>query len=190
MTEQTMDTETFIPAQMAMYPWWLVLVWGLLAILVGILFFATPGITTVVFITLLGAFWFVGGIFTLFSLAKDRTNMGWKILLAVLNIIIGAIILVFPLYSTLILLEVFIIFLGIWACIIGGVHLFQAFPAKDAGMAVLGILSFIFGILLLAFPLVSALLLPFVAGAFAIVLGISAVLFSFMAKKKQAAPAS
>lgn len=172
-----------------LYPWWVILIWGLLALLIGIMFLVSPGITTLVFITFLGAYWLVGGIFSLVSLAVDKTNMGWKIFLAILSIIAGIVILAYPLYSTFFLLSFLVIFVGFWACVTGAVHLYQAFTAKDAANGVLGILSFIFGILLLVFPLISAALLPFVAGIFAIVLGLAAIITSFVAQKAKPAAA-
>lgn len=166
-----------------LFPWWLLLLWGILALIIGIMFLASPGLTTVIFITFLGAYWLVGGIFALASLAVDRTDMGWKILLAILNLVAGIVILLYPLISTVILLSFLIILIGVWACITGGVHLYQACSRKDAGNGILGIFSLIFGILLLVFPLVSAALLPFIAGAFAMVTGIAAIVASFAAKK-------
>lgn len=166
-----------------LYPWWVVLIWGILALLIGIMFLASPGITTVLFITFLGAYWLVGGIFSLASLAVDKTNLGWKIFLAILNIIAGIIILAYPLYSTFFLLSFFIILVGFWACVTGGVHLYEAFTKKDACTGILGIFSLIFGIILLIFPFISAALLPFVAGVFAIVVGLAAIVTSFAAKK-------
>jgi len=166
-----------------LFPWWILLLWGVLALLIGIMFLASPGITTVIFITFLGAYWFVGGIFSLASLAIDRTNMGWKIFLAILNMIAGIIILAYPLYSTFFLLSFLIILIGFWACVTGCVHLYSAFAQKDAGNGILGAFSLIFGILLLVFPLISAALLPVIAGIIAIVIGIAAIVTSFAAKK-------
>ncbi len=166
-----------------LFPWWILLLWGLLALILGIMFLASPGITTVIFITFLGAYWFVGGIFSLASLAVDRTNMGWKVVLAILNLVAGIIVLAYPLYSTFFLLTFVIIVIGVWACITGGAHLYHAFTQKDAGNGILGIISLVFGILLLVFPLISAALLPFIAGIFAIVIGIAAIVASFAAKK-------
>jgi uncharacterized membrane protein HdeD (DUF308 family) len=171
-----------------LYPWWVILIWGILALLIGIMFLATPGITTLIFITFLGAYWLVGGIFSLASLAVDKTDMGWKIVLAILSMIAGIIVLAYPLYSTFFLLEFFIILVGFWACVTGGVHLYEAFTKKDACTGILGMLSLLFGILLLIFPLISAALLPFVAGIFGIVFGLAAIVSSFAAKK--AAPAA
>jgi len=182
MTETTSQQPSWCSSA-GLHPWWIILLWGFLTLLIGIMFLATPGITTLVFVTFLGAFWFVGGIFTLASLAVDRTHMGWKIFLAVLNLIAGIIILAYPLYSTVLLLTFLIIVIGVWACFTGGAHLYQALVSKDAGNGILGVISLIFGILLLIFPLISAALVPFVAGIFAIVIGIAAIVTSVSIRK-------
>jgi len=168
-----------------LFPWWLLLVWGILTLLIGVAFLLTPGMTTVLFITFMGAYWLVGGIFAIASIALDKSNMGWKIFLAVINMIAGIMILLYPVYSTIFVLSFFIIFIGFWACFVGGAHLYQAFTTKDAGNGVLGIISLIFGVLLLINPFIAAALLPFVAGAFAIVMGLCSIYVSFTAKKCQ-----
>lgn len=184
MTEEI--TEKML-SEVNLFPWWLLLLWGILSLLIGIMFLTTPGMTTVLFITFIGAYWLVGGLFTLGSLAVDRTNTGWKIFLSVINILAGILILMYPLYSTIFVLSFFVIFIGFWACFIGAAHLFQAFSAKDAGNGVLGIVSLIFGILLLINPFFAAEILPFVAGAFGIVAGLAAIFVSFTVKKAQTA---
>ncbi|MFA4877855.1 MAG: DUF308 domain-containing protein [Methanoregula sp.] len=170
-----------------LFPWWLLLIWGILALLIGCMFLATPGMTTILLITFMGAWWLVSGLFALASLAVDRSNMGWKLFLAIINIIAGIAILCYPLYATVFVLAFFVIFIGFWALFIGAAHLFQGFSSKDAGNAVLGLVSIIFGLLLLCMPLIVAALLPYIAGAFGIVLGIIAIAYSFTAKKAQAA---
>ena len=165
------------------FHWWLILLWGVLAMILGIMCLAKPAMTTLVFVTFLGAYWFIGGVFTLGSLVVNRANMGWKILVGILNIIAGILVLAYPLYSTLILLGVLVIFLGFWAVFMGFVHLYHAFSVQDAGSGILGIISLIFGILLFAFPSASMIMVPLVAGVVALGLGISAIAFSFMAKK-------
>jgi uncharacterized membrane protein HdeD (DUF308 family) len=139
--------------------------------------------TTVLLITFMGAYWLVGGIFALASLAVDRSNMGWKIFLSIINIIAGIAILIYPFYAALFTLGFVVIFIGFWACFVGGAHLFQAFSKKDWGNGVLGIISLIFGVILLVNPFIAAALLPFVAGGFAIVMGLCSIYVSFTAKK-------
>ena len=62
--------------------WWLVLLRGIAAIILGILFFTNPGATLIVIMTFLGAYWFVDGIFTLIASLhgkKENKNWGWGI---------------------------------------------------------------------------------------------------------------
>lgn len=173
-----------------LYPWWIVFLFGILLLALGVMFLMTPIVTTLILITFLGAFWFVGGLVSLGSLAVDRTNMGWKIFLAIISIIAGALIMGYPFFSTVIVLSFFVIFIGFWACFIGFAHLFSAFKGKDAGNFVLGIISIIFGLILLIFPLFTAALLPFIAGALCLVGGISAIIVSFTVKKAACLPVS
>ncbi|MDD4136318.1 MAG: DUF308 domain-containing protein [Methanoregula sp.] len=184
MTEEVTLPEQVLTAP-GIFPWWLMLVWGILTLIIGGMFLITPGMTTILFITFMGAYWLVGGIFAIGSLVVDRSQMGWKIFLAVINIIAGALILLHPYYATFFALEFLVIFIGFWACFVGGAHLYQAFTKKDAGNGVLGIISLIFGIILLVNPFIAAALLPFVAGGFAIVMGLCSIVVSFMAKKCQ-----
>ena len=186
MTEEITTPDQLI-SDVKLFPWWLILLWGILTLLIGIMFLATPGLTTVLLITFMGAYWLVGGLFVLGSLAADRSCMGWKIFLSVINILAGILILLYPLYATVFVLSFFVIFIGFFACFIGAAHLFSAFTTKDAGNGVLGIISMIFGILLLINPFIVAALLPFIAGGFAIVSGLAAIFVAFTAKKAQAA---
>jgi len=177
----TLSAQDLVEFQL--FPWWLLLLWGILALFLGVALLLTPAITTELLITFMGAWWLVGGIFSLASLAVDKSNMGWKIFIAVINIIAGILILLKPLYATAFILGFFVIFIAFWACFVGAAHLFQAFTKKDWGNGLLGIISLIFGIVLLFNPLTSIILLPFVAGGFAIVMGLCSIFVSFTAKK-------
>lgn len=167
------------------FPWWSVLLWGICAVIIGILFLTTPVITTIAMITLIGAWWFVGGIFSLISLTADRSHLALKVITAILSLIAGLVILAYPLFSTLVILPFFVMFIAIWGIVIGGTQLFHGYSAKDWGSAALGLLSVIFGILLLVYPLQAALSLPFVAGIFALIGGISAIIGSINLRKIQ-----
>jgi uncharacterized membrane protein HdeD (DUF308 family) len=189
MTDEISVPEQFLTTP-GIFPWWLMLIWGILTLLIGCMFLITPAMTTVLFVTFMGAYWLVGGIFAIGSLAVDRSHMGWKIFLAVINILAGILILAYPLYSTLFVLSFFVIFIGFWALFIGIAHLYHAWTMKDAGNAVLGIISVIFGFLLLINPFLAAALLPFVAGGFAVVSGLASIYVSFVAKKCLETPAA
>ncbi|MCK9578997.1 MAG: DUF308 domain-containing protein [Methanoregula sp.] len=187
MTDDISQPEQTL-ADTQFFPWWLLLLWGILTLLVGFMFLINPGQTMEFFIIFLGAYWLVGGLFTIGSLFVDRSNMGWKIFLSVINILAGILILMYPLFSTIFVFTFMIIFIGFWACFIGAAHIYQAYTAKDAGNGVLGIIIIIFGLLLLINPFIAAALLPFVFGGFAIVSGLASIYVAFVAKGAQAAP--
>ena len=73
----------------ALVPWWLVLIQGIVALLVGIMLFTSPATTTLVLVQVLGWYWLFSGIFQLGSLFVDRTKWGWRVLSGVLGIILG-----------------------------------------------------------------------------------------------------
>lgn len=89
----------------------------------------------VVLVTFLGAYWFVNGLFGLFSLAADRSNEGWKILFGILGVIAGLAVLGYPVYSAFIVPFIFIVMIGIWGMIMGFVSLFAAFRGGGAELA-------------------------------------------------------
>jgi uncharacterized membrane protein HdeD (DUF308 family) len=164
------------------FPWWLVLIQGIITLILGIFFLYYPYGTLLVLITILGAYWFVSGLFALLSLAMDRTNAGYKILFGILGIIAGLAILTYPLYGTIVVISLFVIFVGVWGLIMGFMSLFAAFKGGGWGAGIIGILLVIFGCILLANVFVSALILPFVFGVFGIMGGIAAIIGAFMIK--------
>jgi len=169
------------------FPWWLVLLQGLLALIFGILFLTYPGLTSELVVIFLGAYWFVSGIFALISIGMDKTNAGLKALLGILGIILGLLILAYPFYSTIIVFLVFIIMIGVWALVYGGVQLYHGLTGGGWAAGLLGLLSIIFGLLILMNPWYSTLALPFVFGVFGIVFGFAAIIGSFMIRSQQKA---
>jgi len=181
MTEVT-ATGTEKIGIMPVYPWWLVLIQGLAALILGIAFLAYPYLTLMIVVVFVGAYWFVSGLFSIVSVAIDKTNLGWKILVGILGIIAGFIIMVYPVYSTILLPTLLMLFIGVWGLIIGGTNLAAAFGTKDWSMGFIGIVAVILGILLIAYPLISAALLPFILGAFGIVGGIIMIVLAIQMK--------
>jgi uncharacterized membrane protein HdeD (DUF308 family) len=164
------------------FPWWLVLIQGIITLILGIFFLVYPFGTLLVLVTFLGAYWFISGLIGLFSLAVDKTNAAWKILFGILGIIVGIAILAYPFYSAFVVPYVFIIFVGVWGLIMGFVSLFAGFKGGGWGAAIIGIILIIFGCLILANPVVSTVLLPFVLGVFGIIGGIVAIVASIYLK--------
>ena len=179
------STNADVAAAMSSMPWWLVLVWGILAVLIGLMLVGSPVVTSFYLILFMGAYWFVGGIFTLVSLISDRTNMGWRIFLGIISILGGVAITAYPIYSSVLVLTMMVFLVGFWGLLIGATKLFEALKFHDIGAGVLGILSIIFGMVLLIYPYAAAYSLPLVIGFIAIFIGFCAVFVSFQIKKAQ-----
>ncbi len=167
------------------FPWWIALVWGILAVILGLLFLTTPIATTFAAVTFIGCWWFVGGIFQLVSIFTDKSNAVLKTILALLSIIAGIVILAYPLYSTFLVATMVIILVSVWAIIIGATNIYQGFTTKDYGHVIAGIVSIIFGLLLLFYPVESAFGLPLVIGVFSLIGGIGIIIGSYSLKKFQ-----
>jgi uncharacterized membrane protein HdeD (DUF308 family) len=185
MNEPEIKAESQLP-DVQLFPWWLFLLWGILTILIGLMFLFTPAITMELFVTFLGAYWLVGGVFMIGGLFIDRTYLAMKVLLAGINIIAGVLILLYPVFSTIFVFTFLVLFLAFWACFIGAVHIYHGYTAKDPGNGVLGVISIVFGILLLAHPFIAVALLPYVAGGFCLVSGLTTFYVAFTAKKAAA----
>ena len=167
----TTDTRTI--------PWWLVLIQGIAALIVGLLLLVNPAATTLVLIQLVGIYWFVSGIFGIVSIFIDKSMWGWKLFAGILGILAGIAVLNHPLWSTLLVPTVLIIILGVQGIIVGIVGLVQAFKGAGWGAGVLGVLSILFGIVLLFNPVIGAVALPWVLGIFGIVGGIAGIIAAF-----------
>ncbi|KLK88069.1 hypothetical protein SZ63_03090 [Methanoculleus sediminis] len=158
---------------------WLVLLLGVIAVIFGVLFFIYPIPTLTLLVTFLGLYWLFNGIVVLISLFTDRTGRGWKLLVGILGVVAGVLVLAYPLYSAILIPTVFAIIIGVEGLIIGAVYMVQGFSGAGWGTGILGILSIIFGLILIANPLVAAVGLVLLLAGLAIVGGIAAIVVSF-----------
>jgi uncharacterized membrane protein HdeD (DUF308 family) len=160
-------------------PWWVVLIAGIALAITGLLLLMAPGVTTVVIVQFLGIYWLIDGIVRLVSIFIDRSGWGWKLLVGILGIFAGIIIIQHPLWSAVLLPATLVIYLGVMGIVMGIAEVVMAFRGAGWGTGILGVVSVIFGILLIFNPLAGAIALPFLLGGLGIVGGIAAVIMSF-----------
>jgi uncharacterized membrane protein HdeD (DUF308 family) len=177
----TTATAAFSEQKRAM-PWWIPLIEGIALIIVGVLLFTNTAATILVLVQVLAIYWLIAGIMELVSLFVDRSAWGLKLLGGIIGIWAGLIILNHPIGGALALGFAVVIILGILALIMGVVNIIQAFRGGGWGIGLLGVINIIFGAILLGNTLVSAALLPWVLGGFAIVGGIAAIVMAFRLK--------
>jgi len=168
------------------FPWWSVLIQGIFAIIIGILLLTYPGATTLVVVQFIGIYWLVTGIFSLVGIFVDRSMWGWKLFAGIIGILAGLTIMRHPLWSTFMIPTVMVIFLGVDGLIIGAIGIFAAFKGGGWAAGILGVLSMLFGLILLFSPLVAALALPWIYGILGIVGGITAIFAAFRQRGEEA----
>jgi uncharacterized membrane protein HdeD (DUF308 family) len=173
--EQQIDSDN-MGYEIMQVPWWVVILEGIIAILVGLFLLYRPAVTTIFLLQILGIFWLAEGILSVIGALIFSGNRLWKLLSGVLSIIAGVLILMYPIYSPFIILTFLVVFIGIWAIINGVVKIALALKGGGWGIGILGVLTIILGLLLLTNSLVGALFLPWIFGFFLIVGGIGAVL--------------
>ena len=162
--------------------WWLMLLRGIVAILFGILALVYPGITLVTFVWVFGAFAFVDGIFSIGAAIRGGTMMPrwWLVIVGLAGIAAGIAAVVWTGMTALLILT----FIGIWSIIRGVFEIAGAIRVRqhidNEWMLIgAGLLSILFGIIVLIAPGAGALALLWLIGAWAIVSGVMLVGFAF-----------
>ncbi len=146
-------TATAVPTQ-AQRPWWLTLIGGILAIVVGGLLLWGNLVTQIrtyfLLIEVLGIWWLVDGIFDIVHMFTDHTAWAWKLFIGIVSIIAGSYILMYPVLVGLELPQLFVLILGIWGVIKGLILLFLAFKGGGWAAGIMGVITIIFGAILIA----------------------------------------
>jgi uncharacterized membrane protein HdeD (DUF308 family) len=154
--------------------WWAVALRGVLAILFGILAFVFTGATMLSLVLLFSAYMLVDGIFAIVAAVRAaRAGERWGLLVleGIVNIATGALAFLWPGLTVL----AFVLLVAAWAIVSGGLMLGAAFRLKaDHGrwwLALGGLVSLAYGVLLVLTPLIGAIVLTWWLGAYALVFG-------------------
>src|SRR5215470_6995865 len=167
------------------FPWWVVLVEGIFALIFGILLITAPGSTSVFLVTVLGFYWLIRGIFSIIEIfiPNTGTHWGWLLFMGILGIVAGMVVLRNLVYATALVGTFIIVFLAVDGLIMGIMGLIRAFTGAGWGPGILGVLTIIIAILLFININGAVQVLPVVIGAFLIVGGIVAIFFSFRIRR-------
>jgi uncharacterized membrane protein HdeD (DUF308 family) len=163
--------------------WWLVALRGTLAVIFGAAAFVWPGLTFEVLVLLFGAYALVDGVIVLsFGLMAAGDGQRWwpLVLGGVVGIATGVLTFVQPAAMALALVYV----IGAWAVVTGVLEIVAAIRLRKVItsewlMGFSGLLSIVFGAVVLAQPGTGALALVFLFGFYAILAGISQISLGF-----------
>jgi uncharacterized membrane protein HdeD (DUF308 family) len=187
MTATTAPSATSMETQAR--PWWLMLINGILAIVVGgVMLWGTLMNKVDLYMLLvwfLGFWWLFRGIFDIVYMFIDHTAWGWKLFTGIIGIMAGSYILMYPVVSALALPKIFVWVLGFWGLMEGIILLIMAFKGGGWGAGILGALAIIFGIILLGSAFTVGMGLAFIwsASLLAVVGGVVLIVKAFQARK-------
>jgi uncharacterized membrane protein HdeD (DUF308 family) len=170
-----MQTE-IIDLDRVAHNWWVVLVRGVTAILVGVLTLVVPGISLAALVLLFGAYALIDGSLALVSAIRGR-RVGRTRWALGLEGIIGAAAGIGALFWPGLAAIALVLLVGAWALITGILELVAAVQLRkyiegEWLLAVSGIASVVLGIVLLSFPGPGALALVVWIGAYALLFGV------------------
>jgi uncharacterized membrane protein HdeD (DUF308 family) len=160
--------------------WWVLALRGLLAVLFGLLAFFIPNITLLALVLLFGAYALLDGIFDLVSAIRSSNHHWAFVLEGIVGMIFGILTLLWPGITVMVLLYLiafWAIFTGVLE-IVAGIRLRQAI-ANEVLLILMGVLSLLFGFLIIIFPGAGALVIAFWIGAYALVFGIMLIALAF-----------
>jgi uncharacterized membrane protein HdeD (DUF308 family) len=153
----TSSTTTFDSAsaiETPRHPWWLTLIEGVVAFIFGAILLWAPAKDKqdawVMFVTLLGLYWLILGVMDIVRIFQDSTGWGWKLFMGIISFLAGGYILMYPVASAAVLPQVLVLVLGIWGLIYGIMFVFLGFRGAGWGATILGVLTAILGLSLIA----------------------------------------
>jgi len=162
--------------------WWMLLLRGLIAIGLGIMAFANPGLTLSTLVLLYGFYCLIDGIVAL-AVGLTGGQMWQALLLGLVGIGAGLATLFYPGLTAMLLLY----FMAVWAIVRGIFEILAAIEFRkviegELMLVLAGIASIAFGVLIIVNPGAGALSIIWILGGYALLVGVLLVIASFRLK--------
>jgi uncharacterized membrane protein HdeD (DUF308 family) len=163
--------------------WWVLLLQGVLGIAVGVLAILSPDLALATIALLFGAWAIVSGVSQLaagWRVAEAR-GRSWPFLLSgAVSVIAGVLAVVYPGITILYL----ILLLGAWILVSGAMEVYTAWKIRDEIsdewiLALIGVLRIVAGVIILAMPIIGAILTAALFATWAILSGIGALVLGW-----------
>ena len=157
---------------------WLVMVSGVAMLFLGVWFLFHPAISLLTFTSFIGVLLMINGVFLIVNYIVNHTyTSAWVLIEGIVTTLIAVIILLNSQMTVLTLTAMF----GIWVVFSGIVRIIAAFAVKKAELSswawilTFGIISTLFGFIMLSNPIIGMIGIVVAMGVFFIVQGINAI---------------
>jgi uncharacterized membrane protein HdeD (DUF308 family) len=162
--------------------WWIMAVRGVAAIVFGVLTFIWPGASLFALVLLFGAYSVVDGAFNIGAgiSMRGEPRWGWLVFGGAISIAVGVLTFLWPGITAFALLML----IAAWALVTGVAEIAAAIRLRkhvrgEWLLALSGILSIAFGVLMFLFPGTGALAVVLWIGAYAVVFGVLLLALAF-----------
>jgi uncharacterized membrane protein HdeD (DUF308 family) len=166
--------------------WWALALRGILAILLGLAAIVLPGVTLAVLITLFGAYAVVDGVLAIIAgvRAAERHERWWSpVLKGLAGIAAGVMAFIWPALTALALLYL----IAGWAIVTGVLEVVAAVHLHRAHgewlLIINGVLSILFGLLIVVWPGAGLITLLWMIGVYAVVFGATLLVLAFRLRR-------
>ena len=167
--------------------WWVLVLRGVLAILLGVLALANPGTTVATLVLWIAIFLIIDGALALLTTTarwKEREDKWLHVAEGVLSILLGILILNAP-EMTLFLV---VLYAAVWSIMAGITRIAMAIQLRkeiegETWLALSGLLSIVFGILVIAQPGIGLATIMWMLGLFLILAGVVLIALGLKVKK-------
>lgn len=171
--------------------WWVLALRGFVAVVFGLVTFLVPGLAVLVVVSLFGIYCLLtGGLALVAAWRRGRSQPRWwaLVLEGAASLLTGALALWWPGMTWLVLLSL----VAAWALVTGLLQIGTAIRLRkqltgEWALLGSGVLSVLFGILLLLAPLTGTLVLSWWIGAYAFVFGILLAVLAFRLRRSATA---
>lgn len=188
MTEETMTNRLI---REVTDKWWIVLLKGIAAIVLGLLLLTNAKVTLTAVTIVLGLYLIISGILDIVHVftAKAETGNKWLVLIGgIIEIIVGIIIFIEPIYATTFFVALSVYFVAFASLFVGFIAIIRGIQLRkhidnEWTLIIGGALLIIYGGLLLLNPFISVVALAWAIGIASIVGGILMIIFSFRLRK-------
>ncbi|GER91042.1 hypothetical protein KDW_52040 [Dictyobacter vulcani] len=175
--------QRYVHAMRSSTIWWVVLLQGILAILIGIVVLLNPFRVAILMVRLLGAYLFISGLLQFFNMVRRKEYPGPDMFVAAIGVIAGLLIMLFQLWSVVLLPPIAFFIGAILAIVYGLIQIVEGLSGEGMDNVGVGLLSALIGFILLSLIVpvgalfsvsfaVILLIMPFIISISGIIIGV------------------